>query len=522
MDPPFDPQNQTFFIVGSANLNASDPSPLIAISLPVIDAQRVRLASTSINYGVQLGLCLLSLLTSLLLLPTAKLRRPVHLTQVLCLVVSVTRLALLVLYFPGPLTEYYVAWTRDASVLPPAAYYNTTASSALSVLQLALVEASLMLQSRVLVRTWGAYSASSSSSSSSSLPSRPSSTTVGSSSPKSAAATAPSRIRIGKCWWRLPVLFLAVTLALAAVALRAVWVARYTQALRGHTLPVPLDNVGKASVVTSAISVFYFCGIFFAHLALHLAATRRVLRGTGRKMSIALSLGGGGGSGGGSGRGARGLTSLEILAVGNGILMLAPCIFAGLDVAAGPGNTRVLPFDAGSWVQTLVAAGLPLISIAAFYRGSDTVTSRFRRSNLGSSSNSGGGGGGGRDNRRRRRSRRASSPFFTTNLNHNNSSTFNDNYHSHNSNAMRPSFVTPHPASSPFAHRSHDVPKTDADEETLHSSTYWSLRAHAGAVNFDDIEAGNGSGRPMNDEVQGGQGTNIQARRDSEPELKVD
>lgn len=288
MDALFDPRNQTFFILGSSNINA----------------QRVRLASTSINYGVQLGLCLLSLLTSLLLLPTTKLRRPVHLSQVLCLVVSVTRLILLVLYFPGPLTEYYVAWTRDASVLPSEAYNITTASSALSVLQLALVEASLMLQSRVLVRTWGVYSAS---------PSLRSSVPV--TSPSSSSTTTA---RVGKCWWRPPVLFLAVTLAAAAVALRAVWVARYTQALKGHTLPVPLDGVGKTSAVISAMSVFYFCGVFFTHLALHLAATRRVLRGKGRKMSIALSLKGGGSSG-------RELSSLEILAVGNGILMLAPC-----------------------------------------------------------------------------------------------------------------------------------------------------------------------------------------------------
>ncbi|OTA70791.1 hypothetical protein K449DRAFT_393763 [Hypoxylon sp. EC38] len=355
MDSSFDPRNQTFFILGlpSANeTNSSNPYPQIAISMPTIDAQRVRLANTSINYGVQLGLCLSSLLTTLLLLPTRKLQRPVHVAQILCLIVSITRLVLLVLYFPGPLTEYYVAWTRDASVLRPREYNSITASSALSVLQLALVETSLALQSRVLMQTWGSYCAP--------CPSTdPSSTTQ-------------SRRR-GKCWWRPPVLLFAIVLAVAAVGVRAVWIAHYTQALKGHTLPVPLDNWGAAAVVLAAASIFYFCGVFFAHLALHLAATRRILRGKmrGRKVSITLTLREGS---------SRGLTSLEILAVGNGILMLAPCLFAGLDIAAGPGNTRVLPFDAGSWVGTLVAAGLPLISVAAFYRGSDSGNSRARRS----------------------------------------------------------------------------------------------------------------------------------------------
>ncbi|KAI1770629.1 hypothetical protein F4818DRAFT_432161 [Hypoxylon cercidicola] len=354
----FDPRNQTFFLLSRPNSSTStstststtSSSPVlipIPISLPAIDAQRVRLANTSINYGVQLGLLLSSLLVTLLLLPSRKLRRAVHLAQLACLAVSVARLVLLVLYFPGPLTEYYVAWTRDARVLEASEYALSTASAALGVVQLALVEAALALQSRVLVRTWGAGC-------------RPRSR---------GAATAAGRSK--KCWWQPPVLILAVLLAAAAVGVRAVWVAHYTKALRGHTLPVPLDDWGQAAVITGAASVFYFCGIFFAHLVMHLATMRRVLRDDRRlrKFSITLSLRGS--------KGGRGLTSLEILAVGNGILMLAPCLFAGLDIAAKPGNAQVLPFDAGSWVQTLVAAGLPLISIAAFYRGSDSENSRL-------------------------------------------------------------------------------------------------------------------------------------------------
>ncbi|KAI0376900.1 fungal pheromone mating factor STE2 GPCR-domain-containing protein [Hypomontagnella monticulosa] len=380
MATPFDPRNQTFFILGAADPSNPDAEPpLIPISMPTIDAQRVRLANTSINYGVQLGLILSSLITTLLLLPTRKLRRPIHLTQVLCLTVSATRLALLVCYFPGPLTEYYVAWTRDASLLRNEEYNVSTASSALSVLQLALVEAALALQSRVLVRTWGAYCGPGSSPTAvSALNIAPPLTPT---SPRShPPRTPPTAYRPKNCWWRPLVLLLAVVLAASAVVLRAIWVAHYTLAVKGHTLPVPLDTVGEASVVLGAASVFYFCGIFFAHLALHLAATRRVLRGGGRrKFSINLTLTLRGSNACGRYGRARGLSSLEILAVGNGVLMLAPCLFAGLDVAAGPGNTRVLPFDAGSWVCTLVAAGLPLTSAAAFYRGSDSGDSRRGR-----------------------------------------------------------------------------------------------------------------------------------------------
>ncbi|OTB02754.1 hypothetical protein M426DRAFT_24364 [Hypoxylon sp. CI-4A] len=427
----FDPRNQTFFILGLPNDTTTSTTtttttdanlPLLAISMPTIDAQRVRLANTSINYGVQLGLCLFSLLTTLLLLPSRKLRRPVHVAQVSCLAVAATRLVLLVLYFPGPLTEYYVAWTRDASVLAPHGYDDTTASSALSVLQLALAEAALALQSQVLVRTWGSRGGA------------------------STAATA------GKCWWRPLVLCFAVVLAAAAVGLRAIWIAHYTEALKGHTLPVPLDAVGKAAVVVGAASVFYFCGVFFTHLALHLVATRRILRSKKRKFSITLTLRGANGRG-------RGLTSLEILAVGNGILMLAPCLFAGLDVAAGPGNTRVLPFDAGSWVLTLVAAGLPLISIAAFYRGSDAGSSRPRRSYQGRWPSQERGGRGNR----------------------------------HPVSSFLASEDTTLPLPSPFHDHVLPTSSKSREEETISSVRGWDLRSPVYGVDVEnlDLESGN-------------------------------
>ncbi|RYO78486.1 hypothetical protein DL766_002433 [Monosporascus sp. MC13-8B] len=139
---------------------------------------------------------------------------------------------------------------------------------------------------------------------------------------------------------------------------------------------LPLSSLLRAgrrvAVALGAVSVFYFCGLFFAHLALHLALTRGVL-------ARPLGSGSGAGPGAGSGR-RRGLMKLEILAVGNGVLMLVPSLFAGLDIAAGLGDTKILPFDAGSWVQTITATGLPLIGLVAHYRGGGCSDYRSRSS----------------------------------------------------------------------------------------------------------------------------------------------
>ncbi|KAI1336515.1 fungal pheromone mating factor STE2 GPCR-domain-containing protein [Xylariaceae sp. FL0016] len=306
--PDFDPTTQTFFITAR---NGSS----IPISMVNIEAQRVRLANVSINYGVQLGLCILALIVVLIFLPRYKMKKVINVVQISALVAAVIRLALLVLYFPGPLTGFYVIWTQDASILDDSKYYTNTTSNAFSVAQFALIEMALILQSWAMIRTWPHV-------------------------------------------WQLPTLFASIVLAAATVLIKSIWIFHHSYLVKGHTLPIPLDLVGKTAVVLGAASIFYFCGIFFAHISVHLVLTRSVLQ-----------------------RPDKGLTALEILAIGNAVLMLAPSLFAGLDIAAGPGNTKVLPFDAGSWVQTLVVSGMPLISLVAFYRGSDS-RNRSRRVSL--------------------------------------------------------------------------------------------------------------------------------------------
>ena len=276
----FDPRNQTFYIAGP------DGKPTIAIAMSTIEAQRVRLANVAINYGCQLGLTLMTLIVILLLLPTARLRRLLHAVQVSALIVAVARLCLLVLYFPGPLAGFYVSWTHDARPLDPADYAANTTSNALGVVQLALVETALVLQARAMMRTWTWGSSSSGSSRSWSRP-------------WSGSGSGAAR------WCRAALLALSVVLAGATVAMRGVWVAQHTRLLRGPrfpTLPLPLTRAGEAAVALGAASIFFFCGLFFAHLSLHLVATRGLLARPG----------------------GRALTSLEILAIGNGVLMLAP------------------------------------------------------------------------------------------------------------------------------------------------------------------------------------------------------
>jgi pheromone alpha factor receptor len=316
---PFNPKNQTFLIAGEGGKFD------FQVSMAQIDALRVKHANICISWGVQLGLSLMMLITLLLLLPGHKMKKSVHVVHISSLLVAVVRLNLLLNYFPGPLSEYYVMWTQDASALKQSDYYVNTTANSFNVIQLAFILTALVQQSWGLVASWPETS-------------------------------------------QYLVKALSVSLAIATIVLKSIWVVHHSMALRTRTLPVPLGKIGVAATVVAAVSIFYFCGVFFLNLSLHLGITRGIIKRTDRR-----------------------LTSLEILALGNGILMVLPSkstlrilkssikrltadnfrpgVFAGLDIAAGISGTRVLPFDAGSWVQTLLVVGLPLVGLTARYRG---------------------------------------------------------------------------------------------------------------------------------------------------------
>lgn len=319
MPPSFDPRLQNFTIVGP------DGMP-INISMPVVDQMRVQLANLCISWGVQLGLCLMTLLVVLLLTPPSRMRRAINAVHVASLIVAAVRLSLLVQYFPGALASYYVVWTRDRSVLNGYDFNMSMAGIACNSVQFAFIEAALIMQA------WGLI----------------------------------------KCWqtgWKWTVRITAIILAVATVVLKVLWVVDYIWMLRFAPLPIKMDAIGRSATVLGAASIFFFCGLFATDVTVHLVATRSIIRRLG-----------------------RGLTNLEILAIGNGVLMILPSkylsslllrsrvwhtylsmippgIFAGLDVASGLSGSRVLPFDAGSWVMTLVVIGLPLTALIARYRG---------------------------------------------------------------------------------------------------------------------------------------------------------
>ncbi|KJZ77401.1 hypothetical protein HIM_03125 [Hirsutella minnesotensis 3608] len=91
----------------------------------------------------------------------------------------------------------------------------------------------------------------------------------------------------------------------------------------------------QACVVTNALSIFWFCALFNSKLLVHLIVHRGMLPS------------------------ARTLSSMEVLIMTNGVLMVVPVIFSGLEWR------QFNNFEASSLTTTSVAIILPLGTLAA-------------------------------------------------------------------------------------------------------------------------------------------------------------
>lgn len=143
---PLDPFTQSLSIIdrdGQAiNITIPDINDLLNYSVQI-----------SINYAAQFGASLVLLLVLLLLTRPEKRKAPVFVLNGISLVVNLIRILLFVLYFTSPFVDIYAYFALDYSRVPASAYGTQVGAAVLTLILLALVEASLCLQVRVVLIT---------------------------------------------------------------------------------------------------------------------------------------------------------------------------------------------------------------------------------------------------------------------------------------------------------------------------------------------------------------------------------
>ncbi|KAG6231142.1 hypothetical protein E4U26_007177 [Claviceps purpurea] len=271
------------------------PNGPIVIPIPSIDAFNDESISVTLNYGFQLGACFLLLLVTLLVTKPHKILRPSSLLHLAGLSACLLRTAINQAFFHSPLNHFYPFWSGDYSSVPLSYMRTSVAGTCASLLLVMILEAALMHQAWTMVSLW------------------------------------PPSVKI-------PLVTLSALVSLLTVGWRFAFAVIQSNAVMGLAPARNLAWVVNGALVLNCLSICWYCALFNVKLALHLFVNRGILR---------------------SGSVGKALTPMEILVMTNGVLMIVPVIFAGLEWAHFPN------FESASLTHTSVALILPLGTLVA-------------------------------------------------------------------------------------------------------------------------------------------------------------
>ena len=231
----------------------------------------------------------------LVTLLTSNLHKPTAALHMLTLVLCIIRTSLLLCYFLSPFVGFYATWAGDYSSIPPSAVNASIASIASNVFSL-LVVASINVS--LFHQAW-------------------------------------TMIRLWSATLKLAMASISATVALLSVGWHFAFSIVQSQATAAFESAARFHWLMQATLVLNVVSVCWFCALFNAKLVGHILANRGIL-----SKSTTFS-------------------PMEVLVMTNGILMVVPVIFAGLEWG------RFTNFEAASVSQSSVAIVLPLGSLVA-------------------------------------------------------------------------------------------------------------------------------------------------------------
>ena len=221
-----DPFTQTI------TLQLADGTPL-NLPLSELDDFMLYNVQISINFASQIGASLILLVVLLLLTKPDKRRAPIFITNVLSLALNIIRNILQCLYYTGPFTKIYAYYGQDYSHVAGKDYGISVAASVLTVLLLACVESSLLLQIRVV------------------------------------CCTLPNR-------YRLATYGISILTALLAIAFRFALCVENSKFIVTLTYETSLELLDNAANITTSVSICWFCAAFVTKLGFALDQRRKL------------------------------------------------------------------------------------------------------------------------------------------------------------------------------------------------------------------------------------------------------
>lgn len=228
MAPGFNPHKQT------VNFLAGDGETPIKVPIHLIDTFNEESVSISVNYGTQLGACVIMLLVLLIMTPSNKFRRPSTILNIIALILCSARMALLASFFSSPFNEFYNYWAADYSSVSSYHFHASVAGNAFSLLLVVAIELALMNQAWTMVSLWPHVA-------------------------------------------RYCLVIISAGVTLLTISWRLAYTVVLSNAVYAAESARPIRWVVQWAIITNAVSICWFCALFNLKLVLHLISNRSIL-----------------------------------------------------------------------------------------------------------------------------------------------------------------------------------------------------------------------------------------------------
>ena len=225
-----DPRQQTLVFL------AGDGTEQIPLGMTDVNDVYFYAFRTAINFGVQVGACLMLLLVLLAMTPRRRYAKWTTCINMAALAVVLVQRLLLVLYFTSSYMDFYTLFTQDPTFLNPVDTGVSIGSSVLAVPQIILIEVALIIQAWAMIQLWPDF-------------------------------------------WKWLTVGISVVISLLTIGFKCASAAIQIMSIRNFEIQSMLW-IQQVDLAFSTTTIFWFCLIFLARLVAHMWKHRSILQST--------------------------------------------------------------------------------------------------------------------------------------------------------------------------------------------------------------------------------------------------
>lgn len=222
----FNPKTQIFYLI------SADGETQVPVDITMVRRFIREDYGACVNYGAQIGACLMVILVMLSMTPKLKLIKLSQWVQLCGLVFVVIRQVLTAVWYFSNWNDFYAVWGQDWSDVTEGEKMQSIVTEVLSVCVAILVQVTLGVQAWAMVNLLPRF-------------------------------------------WKWAIFSLSISLSMLVISVRVASCVSRIQSMIGLNADlIPMANV---FLITQAVSIFWYCIVFNSKLVIHLVRHRGIL-----------------------------------------------------------------------------------------------------------------------------------------------------------------------------------------------------------------------------------------------------